>query len=232
MCLFKSWPSNRVDHGWRSVFVSSFLKRLNALIAASKYWANSLNTYVSVMFQFVPNLQKILKKILKFVFHLLSGGRWEKKTNINVFSEQNVKKVRVLNAPCRLCVGESEIYTSCVDVACFLSTRGPEAMRTADFYLWGGFCCLLCMSVSHCCLRGCFKVGGHAGRTGRKVCTLWLISPLAENTSRRSTHFTHCSYYCVNNISSTITSHHCLNRLRGYKYFYVLEKFWAIKLML
>lgn len=24
------------------------------------------------------------------------------------------------------------------------------------------------MPASHCCLRGCFKVGGHAGRTGRK----------------------------------------------------------------
>lgn len=42
----------------------------------------------------------------------------------------------------------------------------------------------------------------------------------------------HCSYYCVNNSSSNITSRHRLNRLRHYKYFYVLEKFWAIKIML
>lgn len=95
-------------------------------------------------------------------------------------------------------------------------------------YQWGTLfmvlhCCLFSLYVSHCCLKGCFKVEGHAGRTGRKVCMWWLIAPLTENTFSYSTHFTHCSHYCVNSISLNNTSCHCLTQILKKNYIIISQ---------
>lgn len=92
--------------------------------------------------------------------------------------------------------------------------------------------CLFPTSVPHCCLEGCFKVEGHAGRPGRKVCMRWLTAPLTENTFRRPTHFTHCSDYCGNNISLNYTSAHCLTLIKKEKLLLQVRVHCAVKVML
>lgn len=60
------------------------------------------------------------------------------------------------------------------EIECMQVKRTPQiALLFQTFFtmlFWLLQCCLFSTSVYHCCLKCCFKVEGHAGRNGRKVC--------------------------------------------------------------